>query len=235
MSDLAYVKRASVLYPTLEIVAMVTAVALVRGLPARTDRSARRTAAGAGAVAAVALALWAATACHVWFSGERYAWGRPAEEALADAVRAEVADGDLVVASFWDHYMDGKLTYLLSDRLRAGSPPPVWAITRPDGPLWPRVATTPSVAVERAREAPWYRRWAALDADPRWTSGRAVFLIEAHDDVDAQLGAVRAACPGARATLLVPEHAEPKHEMWLVVCDPHPAAGASSSVSPTDD
>ena len=221
MSDLAYVKRASVLYPTLEIVVAVVVAALVRSVSVDRPRVVRSV---FTAVAAVAIALWAATACHLWFSGERYPWGRPAEEVIADAVVADVGPGDLVVASFWDHYMDGKLTYLLSDVLRNDQPPPVWLITRPDGPLWPRVAADPAAAVAHVREMPWYRRWAGLDPDPRWTSGRVVFLIEAHDDVDAQLEAVRSACPGARATLLEPEGAEPKHLMWLVVCEAHPEA-----------
>jgi hypothetical protein len=229
LSDLAYVKRASVLYPTLEIVAAMVVAALVRSVS--VDRP--RLAGGAATtVATVVIGLWATTACHLWFSGERYPWGRPAEEVIADAVTAEISDGDVVVASFWDHYMDGKLTYLLSDRLRAGTPPPVWCISRPNGPLWPRVATDPAVAVDRARTDPWYRRWAGLDRASRWTSGRAVFLIEVHDDVDTQLDAVRSTCPDARATLLRPDNSEPKHEMWLLVCDRHPAAGVPA-VSPT--
>ncbi len=221
MSDLAYVKRASVLYPTLEIVAAVVVAALVRAASVDRPRVARSV---LTTVAAVTIALWAATACHLWFSGERYPWGRPAEEVIADAVAAEMGPGDLVVASFWDHYMDGKLTYLLSDRLRDDEPPPVWLVTRPDGPAWPRVATDPAAAVAGAPSRRWVVTWAGLDPTPRWTSGRAVYLLEAHDDVDGQLAAVRSACPGSRATLLEPEAAEPKHVMWLVVCDAHPGA-----------
>jgi len=229
MSDLAYVKRASVLYPTLEIVVAVVAAALLRAAAVSRPRVARSV---LTTVAAVAIALWAATACHLWFSGERYPWGRPAEEVIADAVAAEIGPGDLVVASFWDHYMDGKLTYLLSDRLRDDEPPPVWLITRPDGSAWPRVAADPGSVVADAPSRPWVVAWAGLDPRPRWTSGRVVYLLEAHDDVDSQLAAIRSACPGSRATLLEPDAAEPKHLMWLVVCDSRPeAAPAPGDVS----
>jgi hypothetical protein len=224
LSDIAYVKRAAVLYPLLAIVAAVGIAALLAAVGASLGPRAMRT--------AVALLLacglgWTAISSHLWFSGHRYPWGTPPEVVIADAVGRQLRPTTVVITNFWDDYMPGKFTYLLLDDLRREELQPlVWYVTTSTSDDWPTLIAYPHGAVNAVFARPWYLLWSGLDESLRriqvereWR--RVVYLIQEDEQTGDELERIRALCPLASVRRF---HLgdESKHRMWLAVCDDHP-------------
>jgi hypothetical protein len=231
-SNIAFVKRAAVLYPVLSIVAAVGMVTLTRTLTAIFGTRGRRTAVALLVGGAVA---WACIACEQWFSDQQYDWGTPSELAVAEEVRRHLAPGTIVVADFWHNYMEGKMTYLLLDDLQNPEVEPVaWYVNNPHSDLWPRLEQHPLAAIEALRTRPWYVRWSDLDrrtdallATPDWQ--RVIYLFQ--DDADEnriedertrqRMARLAAICPNALVRVLDLGKGS-RHRFRLVVCDDHP-------------
>jgi hypothetical protein len=222
-SDVAYVKRAAVLYPVLEVIAAVAMVATARSVVRRFRRVGRPLVA---TTLAVGLTTWVAICAHLWFSGRHYRWGTPPEQAIAEAVTAELQPHTLVLAGFWDFYMDGKFTYLLLDELRRPEIQPVaWFLTRTDRPIWHRLAERPTDVIAALEGRPWLELWSGLDrqlpalpAVIDWQ--RVVYLIQEDDDLAYQIERIRGSCPTLEVRTLAPG-TDPKHRMRLAVCEDH--------------
>jgi hypothetical protein len=222
LSDFAYVKRASVLYPALEVVAAIACatVARVCGLDRRRWLAAT--------VSVTLLAGWTVLASWQWFSGERYPWGRPPEETIADAVADRLEPGTLVVASFWDDYMVGKFTYLLLDDLQSTEvQPTAWVIARPySKKTWRELPEHPLAALDGLEAQRPYLAWSGLADDiDRWQAvddwRRLVVLAQEEESLDAWVERLRVSCPSLTVASLQPSWEE-KHHFRLIVCDDFP-------------
>jgi hypothetical protein len=224
LSDIAFVKRAAVLYPLLAIVAAVGIAALFAAVGAALGARAL----GAAVAVLLAGALgWTSISAWLWFSGRQYPWGTPPEVVIADAVARQLTPATILIANFWDDYMPGKFTFLLLDDLeRDELQPLVWYVTTSTSDDWPSLITYPRGATNAVFARPWYVLWSGLDdnlpriqSERRWR--RVVFLIQEDEHSAAELARIRALCPLASVRRF---HLgdEPKHRMWLVVCDDHP-------------
>lgn len=225
LSDIAYVKRAAVLYPLLAVVAAVGIAAVLAAVGGTLSSLASRTAI---ALLLVVTVGWASVAANQWFSGRQYPWGTPPEVVIADAVGRQLAPATLLIAHFWDDYMPGKFTFLLLDDLeRDELQPLVWYVTTTTTSHdWPALIEHPRGAVNAVFARPWYLLWPGLDrrlpeiqAERRWR--RVVYLIQEDERTPAVLDWIRTLCPTASVRRF---HLgdEPKHRMWLAVCDDHP-------------
>lgn len=66
---------------------------------------------------------------HQWFSGQQLKFGEDGETALMREVKKIISPNTLVLVDYSDHYMPGRLTYLMLDFLRDPSNRPVsWRI-----------------------------------------------------------------------------------------------------------
>jgi hypothetical protein len=224
LSDIAFVKRAAVLYPLLAIVAAVGIAALLATVGPALGPRAMRT--------AVTLVLtcglgWTAISVHLWFSGRQYPWGTPPEVVIADAVGHQLRPATIVITNFWDDYMPGKFTYLLLDELRRKELQPlVWYVTTWSSEDWPTLIAYPHGATNAVFARPWYLLWSGLDeslqriqVERQWQ--RVVYLIQEDEQTGDELERIRALCPLASVRRFHLGE-EPKHQMWLAVCDDHP-------------
>ncbi len=222
LSDIAYVKRASLMYPAAIVVAAVAVAVLAAALEAVGGRRLLRLAAAAALAGWLA---WAAVEARLWFSGDWYRWGRPAEELIAERVVAELGPGTLVAASFWDHYMVGKFTYLLSDDLaREDLQPVVWRVVAP--PRWPEVARRPLSALAPDSSTAWAGTWSGLDrrepaAPARVPWRRLVVLTQETDELDAWVAQLARSHPELVVERLAPG-TNRHHRMRLITCDLEP-------------
>jgi len=219
----AYVKRAAAMYPALAVVAAVAAALLVAALAgAVRPRAARLLASSAVAVGLVA---WSAVSVELWLSGRHYPAGRIGEETVAEAVARQLEPGTIVIGAFTNHYLVGKMTYLLMDDL-ARVRPTAWLALQAGEPPWERVAADPSAALDPDVRQRWPVRWAGLDrlaaadhdgADWR----RVVYLVQEEPSSRRLVAEVLARCPGGVVGRW--EIGSHPDVLRLVVCEAHPA------------
>ncbi len=221
----AYVKRAAAMYPALAVVAAVAAALLVAALAgALRPRAARLLASVAVGLTFVA---WSAVSVELWLSGRHYPAGRIGEEVVAEEVARQLEPGTIVIGAFTNHYLVGKMTYLLMDDL-ARVRPTAWLPLQAHEPPWDRVAADPAAALDPGVRQRWPVRWAGLDrlaaadhdgADWR----RVVYLVQEAAASRELLAGVLARCPGgAVGRWEVGPHPDILH---LVVCQRQPGSG----------
>lgn len=179
VSDHAYPKRASMLFPALFLLAAATGARFSAVVDERGTWL-RRT---VRPLAALALALWFCATSWLWFSGLQWPAGRPNESLLVEGLRPHLTPGTIVIAKVWHGYAPGKLTYLLSQMLRDPSRAPlVWYVMTPDRNLQSLI-DHPALAATYASRDAFYYRWPDIDpggagSSPASSWSRVVYVLQ---------------------------------------------------------
>lgn len=199
LADIAYVKRAAVMYPALVIIAGIAwAVIVAETAPSqwRWWRWSRRAAVGLLLLAVVG--GWFGVEVRLWLSGDRYRAGRPDEETVAAAVAGLLEPGTMAVGVFTDHYLIGKLTFLLLDDLH-GPGPLAWVPVYAEEGVPARLVTAPQTVADSVAQRSWThrwtdlgRRWGAVREAARWR--RVVYLIQRAPQTEPLVAQIEARC-----------------------------------------
>lgn len=105
LSERAYPKRLSVLFPLIDVVGAVGIATLLRGFSFR--------------IIAPVLFLGGLFLSEVtWSSWFVNKWGKSFEEHVVDQVSKKITPGTIITGRLWESYLEGKLFYLLLDDLR---------------------------------------------------------------------------------------------------------------------
>jgi hypothetical protein len=125
LSEHAYPKRLSTLFPAIDIVAALGMATLVHYGITRY-RSKWRGLVGATAFVVI-FAAYAAFTTWSWFSGRYWRYGLPAEIAFAERLKEAITPGTIVIADLNRSYEAGKYLYLTLDHLAdPSSRPNIW-------------------------------------------------------------------------------------------------------------
>jgi hypothetical protein len=233
-ADVAYVKRAAVLYPVLEIAAAIAAAVVAEAVTARFRRVGRPLVL---TLAAVGMLCWVSISAQLWFSQRQYRWGVPPEQGVAEAIADRLEPHSLVIAGFWDSYTEGKLSYLLYDELRRPELAPlVWFVSDPGRQIWRTLVRRPGEIFVALEPGPWYSLWSGqherlpeLAAEAQWR--RVLYLLQEDRDADRRVELIRSACPGLRVER-VAVGSEERHSLRIAECEEHPGLRRGASLRP---
>jgi hypothetical protein len=230
LSDQAWLKRASVLYVALVIVAAVPLAIVTDGLRRSLGRRARMI---GGVLLGAGFLAWSSIWAHLWFSGREFAYGKSAETVIFEALEPHMAPNTLLIAALWGDYVDGEIAYLLADVLTERQPV-AWYIVAPDTSDWPDLLADPLRALPRIDPILWYYAWLGLAdevprilANPSWT--RVVYLIEDRPGAIRDINQLELLCPDLHLEqVFVGDDDEVidgrvlmRYHMWIARCDDH--------------
>jgi len=230
LSDEAWLKRASLLYVVVIIIAAIPLSIVTDGLSRLLGRKARWV---AGGVLAVAFLLWSSIWGHLWFSGLKLAYGVPAEVTIFEKLDEHLEPDTLLIVSIWGDYIEGELVYLVRDSLADRQPMALY-ITDPRSDEWPTLLTHPLVALERLNPYLWYWAWLGIGEEMPavvkhrdWS--RAVYLIEDFPGTESDLEVLEDRCPDllTEAVFLgeddevIDGEVLPRYHVWIARCDDH--------------
>jgi hypothetical protein len=230
LSDEVWLKRASLWYVVLIIIASVPLAIVTDGLSRLLGRRARWV---AGGVLAVAFVLWSSIWGHLWFSGRYLSYGVPVEITIFEKLDEHLEPDTLLIVSIWGDYIEGELVYLLHDSLADRQPMALY-VTDPRREEWPTLLTYPREALERIKPQLWYWAWLGLgDEIPEivkyrdWS--RVVYLIENFPSTESDLEVLAERCPDLLTEgVFLGEDDEvidgevlPRYHVWIARCDDH--------------
>lgn len=230
LSDEAWLKRASLLYVALIIVAAVPLSIITDGLCRMLGRKARWI---GGGLLAVSLLLWSCVWAHLWFSGRYFDYGIPAETTIFEALDEHLEPDTLLIVSIWGDYIEGELVYLLHDSLAERQPMALF-FTDPRLEGWRTLLASPLEALSKINNKLWYWTWLGLGEEiPRvvkhrdWS--RVVYLIEHRPDVESDFEILADRCPDLQIErVFVGDDEEDidgeiwmRYYVWLARCDHH--------------
>lgn len=114
LSEHAYPKRLSTLFPALDILAALSLAAILTTLP--TGRALwKRIAATSSLV--VIFACYIAYTNYAWFSGRFWGYGEPVEVSMAATISEAITPGTIAISDLNLGYEEGKFLYLVLDHL----------------------------------------------------------------------------------------------------------------------
>jgi hypothetical protein len=230
LSDVAWLKRASVLYLGLVIVAAVPLAIVTDGVSRSVSRRARLI---GGVFLAVGFLAWSSIWAHLWFSGRQYPYGVPAETVIVEALEPHLAPNTVLIAALWGDYVDGEILYLLRDVLTERQPL-AWYMTAPQLDEWPDLLADPRGVLTRIDPNLWYYSWPGLAddvpgilANDSWT--RVVYLIEDRPEAVCDLQWLEALCPDLQLERVfvgvddevINDEVLLRYHMWIASCDQH--------------
>jgi hypothetical protein len=230
LSDAAWLKRASLLYLALIIVAAVPLAIITSHLSRMLDRRLRWVGAG---ILVVAFLLWSSIWVALWFSGRQYPYGVSAEETILNTLDPYLEPDTLLVFCLWGDYIEGELVYLVSDALRSRQPIALY-ITSHYNADWPVLLAHPKEMVTKIEPYFWYWNWLGLDDElPKlrqyqdWS--RVVYLIEHRPGVESDFEILAESCPDLEIEgVFVGDDAEERngvtlkrYHVWIARCDHH--------------
>jgi hypothetical protein len=230
LSDEAWLKRASLLYPVLIIIAAVPLAIVTDGLSQKLSRKARRL---GGGLLVVAFLLWSSIWAHLWLSGRHFDFGVPAETVIVEGLDEHLEPDTLLIVSIWGDYIDGELVYLLRDALTERQPIAL-SITDPGDDGWRTLLADPREALLNINSKLWYWLWLGLgDEIPGivkhrgWS--RVVYLIEDRPGVESDFEVLADRCPDLLTERIfvgedeevVDGEALPRYHVWIARCDDH--------------
>jgi hypothetical protein len=230
LSDAAWLKRASLLYLALIIVAAVPLSIVSEGLSRMLGRRMRWI---GGAVLAIAFVLWSSIWAHLWFSGRQYTYGVSDEEVIFRALDPHLEPDTLVVFTLWGDYIEGELVYLVSSALKERQPIALYVTSHYSGE-WPLLLDNPMEMLPRLNPHLWYWSWLDLvDRIPEvrehqaWS--RVVYLIQHRPGVAADFERLAESCPDLEIEgVFVGEDGEirdgvdlKRYHVWIARCDQH--------------
>ncbi len=116
----------------------------------------------------------ALSSVHQWFGMSYMRIGEPGEMAAYRNIRDMLEPGTLVFFEYQDHYMPGRMTYLMLDALNdEKNKPVVWSVVNIANPSYETAASNPREAAKRVKDSIEYR-WSNLH--------RQVPIIESYDN-----------------------------------------------------
>ncbi|MFO0417042.1 MAG: ArnT family glycosyltransferase, partial [Pseudomonadota bacterium] len=142
LSEHAYPKRLSTVFPALDIIAAI-AIAYIVSVVISAARPLRQ--ALAVSVVIISLAGYTAFLSNVWFSGRFWKYGEPADINMARQFSESITPGTVVIADLNRGYEGGKYLYLLLDHLASkANRPNVFTVTT--NPMMSRLIDQPTEA-----------------------------------------------------------------------------------------
>jgi hypothetical protein len=230
LSDAAWIKRASLLYLVLIIIAAIPLSIVTEGFGRMLNRTGRRA---GGVLLVVGFALSSCIWVHLWFSGRNYSYGEPDEQVIADALEERIEPDTILIMTFWGDYIDGELVYLISEAFRQRQPVALYMTTHPSAE-WQMLMSNPSRATDFIDPSHWYWAWLGLDgrirdikAQTQWS--RVVYLIQHRPGVKEDIEYLAEQCPDLDVEgLFLGLDTEEKdgeilhrYYVWLASCDRH--------------
>lgn len=230
LSDAAWLKRASLLYVALIIVAAVPLAIVTDGLIRMLGRKARWV---GGGMLAVSFLLWSSIWTHLWFSGREFAYRVPAETVIVDTLDKHIEPNTLLIASLWGDYIEGEIVYLLHDALTERQPAALY-ITDPRLGEWRTLLAYPREGLLKINTELWYWTWLGLgDEMPGivkhrdWS--RVVYLIEHRPNVESDFELLADRCADLQIErVFVGDDNEAidgevwmRYHVWIARCDGH--------------
>jgi hypothetical protein len=230
LSDTAWLKRASLLYLALIIVAAVPLAIVTDGLSRRLHVRVRWLGA---AILTAGFLLWSCIWAHLWFSGYKYSYGVSAEETISETLDPHLAPDTLVIFALWGDYIEGELVYLVSDALKERQPIALY-VTNHLSVEWPILLREPMVMLSTIKPYLWYWSWLGLDdtipeivQHRGWS--RVVYLIQHRPGVGADFKTLADHCPDLEIEgIFVGDDAEERdditlkrYHVWIAHCDQH--------------
>lgn len=208
LSERAYPKRASIVYPAIYALAAMTLASVRKEITTTRARSATLS-----VVEWSAAILLVTASLHQWFSGVHYPYGEPREVVVARKVKTLLRPGTIVISDFTEEYQRGKVTYLLLDSLESQSVRPVaWYVLNDPLLSFASVLDDPRRAVHALRRTHWYiwtDLWYQLPETEAYTKwSKVLFLFQANPSdpasapVERRRQLVLERCPGGRAQTL---------------------------------
>lgn len=226
LSDQGYPRRAATVFPALICIAGVGYWVIRRTISALWGKPWRFV---APALELPVAALIVLGSVHQWFSNTSMRFGEPGEVEVARIIKPMLQPRSLVFFNFADHYMAGKMTYLLLDELDNPAVRPIsWAIISEHSPLLP-------VAINNPRDVP---RVVGNNLEYRWSKLRhhipelergadwkkLIFISERMpntswvDKLDQQISGITAHCINHQERML-PSKAQFFHIFRIIECD----------------
>ena len=230
LSDTAWLKRASLLYLVLIIVAALPLSIVTDGLSRVLGRKMRRY---VGAVLAVVFVLWSSIWVHLWFSGRQYSYGVSDEEVIFRALDRQLPSNTLLVFSLWGDYIEGELVYLVSSALQERQPMALY-ITSHLSAEWQVLLDDPKEMLPKIGADLWYWSWLGLDGEaPKlrehqgWST--VVYLIQHRPGVTSDFEVLAEHCPELEIEgVFVGDQDElrngvklKRYHVWIARCDQH--------------
>ena len=230
LSDQAWIKRASLLYVALIIIAAVPLAIVTDGLSRILSKRARWI---AGGLLTVALLLWSSIWVHIWFSQRGFGFGVPAENLIVEALDRHIEPDTLLLAGLWGDYIESEMVYLLRDVLTERQPVAL-CIVDPLAYGWQSLLKNPRVALEFIERRPWYWVWLGLgDNTPgvvrhrKWS--RVVYLIEHRPDVELDFEILADRCPDLEIERIfvgddnevIDDQVWMRYHVWIARCNDH--------------
>jgi len=230
LSDEAWLKRASLLYVVLIIMAAVPLAMVTDGLSRMLGRKARWV---GGGLLVVVFLLWSSIWVHLWFSGRQFEYGVAAETIIVEALEKHIEPSTVLIAGLWGDYIEGEITYLLHDAL-TDRQPVAFYVSNPRFEGWRTLLAFPREAILNTTSRLWYLAWLGLGdevpgivAHREWS--RVVYLIEHRPGVEADFEILADRCPDLQIErVFVGEDDEVidgevwmRYHVWIARCDHH--------------
>ncbi len=230
LSDEAWLKRASLLYVVLIILAAVPLAIVTDGLRRGLGRRTRWV---AGGLLGLLFVLWSSVWVHLWFSGREFGFGVPAETSIVEALDRHLEPNTLLIASLWGDYIEGEITYLVRDAIVERSPIALYVVD-PHVDGWRTLLAFPREALAGIARKPWYWMWLGLGNEiPRYVAyrewSRVVYLIEDRPGVDQDFEVLADRCPDLELERVfvgvddevIDGEVWMRYHMWIARCDNH--------------
>jgi hypothetical protein len=226
LSDKGFPRRAATVFPALICIAGVGYWILRSNLSALWGKPWRIIAPMLEVPVATMLVLGS---FNQWFSNTSMRFGEPGEVEVARIIRPMLQPQTLVFFNFADHYMAGRMTYLLLDDLDNPSVRPIsWAVISEQSPLLPVAISNPRDVPQAVGKNLEYR-WSKLRHHiPELQSSKVwrklIFISERMpntsfvDKLDRQVAEITAHCANHREKTL-PSRAGFFHIFRIIECD----------------
>jgi hypothetical protein len=206
LSEHAYPKRLSTLFPALDIVAALGITSILIALPAGRARWKRMV---ATLSLVVVFGCYIAFTNYAWFSGRYFRYGDPMENSFAAKISEAITPGTIVIADLNRSYEAGKYLYLTLDHLAdPKSRPNLWIAAQT--PILPQLIANPISATQLAPTSlpyTWTKLRDQLTETANFTEwSKVLFIIQSGpEDTDintTNLAAASARCNNPRITRL---------------------------------
>jgi hypothetical protein len=230
LSDEAWLKRASLLYVVVIIIAAIPLSIVTDGIFRLLGRKARWT---AGGFLVVAFLLWSSIWGRLWFSGQYLSYGVPSEIIIYEELDEHLEPDTLLIVSIWGDYIEGELVYLVRESFAERQPMALY-ITDPRLEEWPALLRQPLEALERLNPELWYWAWLGIgDQMPAVVKHRGwkrvVYLLEEFPSTESDLEILAERCPDLLTeAVFVGDDDEvidgevlPRYHVWIARCDDH--------------
>lgn len=168
LSERAYPKRLSVLFPLIDVVGAVGIATLLRGFSFRIIVP----------VLIVGGLFLSEVTWSSWFVNK---WGKSFEEQVVEELSKKIKPGTIIIGRLWESYLEGKLFYLLLDDLRKIPDVAYVRLTRED-----KYPYNFNDLLQREHNS-WTYKWTNLPQYPLQRWKKIIFLMQRGQPWDEEL------------------------------------------------